>query len=54
MATPKKPEKAGCGDSRRISRHSKTSAATPSADAIAGSKPDTLEATTKITTGSDE
>ena len=35
MATPKNPENAGCGDSRRINRHTRTSAAAASADTIA-------------------
>jgi len=54
MATPMKPDTAGCVDSRRSSRHSKTNPATPSADPIAGNKPDRLESTTKVITGSDE
>jgi hypothetical protein len=48
------PDNAGRVDSRRISRHNKTSAATPSADPIAGNKPERLETATKVTTGSDE
>ena len=54
MATPKKPENAGCADSRRIRRNSITSVATPSAAPIAGSKPKRLLANTKVSTGSDE
>ena len=39
IPTPKNPEIAGWADSRRISRHTKISAATPSAAPIAGSSP---------------
>ena len=50
-ATPKKPDTAGCNESRRTSRHSRTRAAAPTALPIAGRRPPTLDAITNVTTG---
>jgi hypothetical protein len=54
IPTPKNPEIAGWADSRRISRHTRISAATPSAAPIAGSNPRVVDIGTNTTTGSEE
>jgi len=48
------PEIAGWTDSWRISRHTRISAATPSAAPMAGISPKKLEIGTKTMTGSEE
>ena len=54
MPTPMNPDTAGCTVSRRHSRHIKISAATVSADTIAGIRPNAVETGTNTTTGSEE
>lgn len=54
MPTPTNPENAGWTESRPIRRHTNTSAATPTAAPIAGSRPDRPDTATKVTTGSEE
>jgi hypothetical protein len=53
-ATPMSPDTAGCMDSRRISRHSKISVATPRAAPAAAARPISREVPTKTSTGTDE
>ncbi len=48
------PEIAGCADSRRMSRHTRISVATPSAAPIAGMSPNAVDTGTNTTTGSEE
>ena len=48
------PEIAGWTDSRRISRQTRISAATPSAAPMAGISPKSVETGTNTRTGSDE